>query len=189
MAAAGAQRALQQLGQTVNPTPGSPLSSLLAAVHGGGNVLQAFQDQAHGNPIDAIFGQGARPATPPSAPADQRVQMLNSIAATNPGLAAAIAAKLGISYTAPGAGPGPGFTQSLDPNNPNVAGYNPIPTGGGPVGGSSPVSIDPAAPLGSNWGQPPWWPVRVQDPPGPPIQPLPPGTDLGVLSAQRRRSY
>jgi hypothetical protein len=30
------------------------------------------------------------------------------------------------------------------------------------TGGNAP-SIDPAAPAGSNWGQPTWWPTRVQD--------------------------
>lgn len=87
------------------------------------------------------------------------------------------------------------ITQLLNPNNPNTPGYNPlgnVQPGGGPQGVGNVPSIDPSAPLGGQFGQPSWWPVRAPDAPGPPIQPdpyTPPGQPVGTVSAQRMNQY
>lgn len=183
MAAAGTQRALQQLGQTVNPSPRLPGAALLPAwIQGGLDPNSTFQAHYPTNPIDAIFGQPAPyvpPPPPPPSPASQQQQMLNSIAATNPDLANAIAAKLGISYQAPTHGPTIGpttFTQSLDPNNPNVAGFNTIP-----------INTTPRAPVGLGVGNPDPYENTAGPSPDQLINYLPPGQPLGTLAAQRRR--
>jgi hypothetical protein len=85
----------------------------------------------------------------------------------------------------PFAGTGvPGFTQNLSP----TAGGQQVPFWPGTTP-SNPPLIDPAAPAGQDWGQPPWWPVRVQptiDPFGGPAVPEPQTAGGDQLTFMRR---